>query len=107
MSEDNKGVRKSGVNIFLSGRDLAVVVAFLIGIPVGGFTWVSQSAGTPSETTQAVVAQTDTLSMQLGAIKVQLTQLASATEGNSEAIIKSSNAANDRMDSLYSRTMGS
>lgn len=82
-----------------------VLIAFVLGVPVGSFTVATRTVGTPAETTVAVQQQTDTLATVLTKVNDTLVELKTGQIENTKAIEASNQATTDRMDSLYSLTM--
>lgn len=106
MSGDDKKEAKSSVQINLQMRDIIVLVAFLLGIPVGGFTlYASNADNSNALTRQAVSAEADTLGRYLAGMTQVLEALTDATKTNTQMIQLQNREHIDRMDSLYGLTM--
>ena len=106
MTAEKTKTERSSVQINLQMRDIIVLVAFLLGIPVGGFTlYASNSDNSQALTRQAVAAEADTLGTYLAGMTVLLQELTTATQANTQMIALQNRDHIDRMDSLYGLTM--
>ena len=103
MNEQTK--QQSGIQINLSMQNVLVLIAFILGIPVGGGIIFANATGTPAQTTQEVKVQADTLKNVLTRINTQLVELNEGQKLNTSIIYLNNKRADARMDSLYSLTM--
>ena len=103
--EQSEDKQQSGITLHLPMKHLLLLVAFILGVPVGGYTYATKTGGTSAATTTAVQNQTDTLATVLGGIGEQLIELNTGQHKNTKLIEANNQAHLDRMDSLYSLTM--
>jgi len=102
MSEEKK---EGGITFHLPTKYVLLLFAFVLGVPVGSFTYATKTGGTPAETTVAVNNQTQTLAPILTNVQNTLQQLKVGQDENTQAIEANNRGNRQRMDSLYSLTM--